>query len=532
MIPYVLNDSRPLEDVAQDDYNGLGRLADCVSLKITEGMDNTYTAQMDVPIEAYNSGLLHHDGIVKAMDSNGTQLFRINRFAKSLRDGMITCYMNHISYDLNKLACRFAGNVYMSPSSAVTGIYNRACTIIPFDIESQLTTTSGKLALLTPRTVRNAICGEDSILATWGGEVVWDNMSVTLVDQRGEDKTESVIIEYGKNIIDAKQEKEISSIYTGAIGFAFTPDYGTAIVDTYIEQIPSTNPKVLVIDWSDKASKEDDYPNNPLAYVHRWTVDYLENNDISTPKVTMSIDLLSLEKIGAYEDIQNMQKLNLGDTVKVRIKPMDIELTARVIEREYDSLGERTTKVQIGDYVQTLADTLIDMNAKTANEVTYIKTAYAKTATSATNGMMSAEDKATVAQVKPTSIANDSVANASSDWSTTRYSQWTISGDGFIVASVNAYTNYTASYGFLECSIQHSTDGGSTWRYDNYSAFLHEQGIANTNGGVAAACAIPVTNGEQIRMTWRITKEEAKTCHMTILGFGVTGVRTVNGGAI
>lgn len=532
MIPYVLNDLRPLEEIAEDEYNGLGRLADCVSLKITEGMDNTYTAQMDVPIEAYNSGLLHHDGIVKAMDSNGTQLFRINRFAKSLRDGMITCYMNHISYDLNKLACRFAGNVYMSPSSAVTGIYNRACTIIPFDIESQLTTTSGKLALLTPSTVRNAICGEDSILATWGGEVVWDNMSVTLVDQRGEDKTESVIIEYGKNIIDAKQEKEISSIYTGAIGFAFTPDYGTAIVDTYIEQIPSTNPKVLVIDWSDKASKEDDYPNNPLAYVHRWTVDYLENNDISTPKVTMSIDLLSLEKIGAYEDIQNMQKLNLGDTVKVKIKPMDIELTARVIEREYDSLGERTTKVQIGDYVQTLADTLIDMNAKTANEVTYIKTAYAKTATSATNGMMSAEDKATVAQVKPTAIANDTVTNASSDWNTERYSQWTMSGSGFAVVMINAYTQQMGSYGNVEVSVQHSTDGGSSWRYDAYTAHRHESSSSDFYDGEAVTVPLSVSNGELIRVTWKVTKEVAKTAKINILGLGVTGSRTVNGGAI
>ena len=393
MIPYIMNDAKTLSSVASDTSNGLGRLAECVSLKICESLDNKYTATMEVPLMAYNSGLLHHDGIIKAMDSNGTQLFRINRFAKSLRDGMITCYLNHISYDMEKMAVKWQGNVLYTPEDVIDRIYSLAVTSVPFNITTQVT-GSETMRFPIPLTVKGTIC--DVIVETFGGEVVYDNLDVTIVPSRGEDKTQSVVIEYGKNILDANLEREISDIFTGAIGFANTPDFGVAVIGSFYEKGTPTNHKVQIIDWSDRASKDPNYgnPNTALNMVNNWTSTYVNSADFGLPKVTMSIDLLSLERIGEYELIQNMQKLNLGDTVKVKIKPIGIDITARVIEREYDSLAERTTKVQIGDYVQSLADTIIGMNAKNQQDIAYIKTAYAKTATTQTNGLMTAADKA------------------------------------------------------------------------------------------------------------------------------------------
>ena len=393
MIPYIMNDAKTLTAVASDTSNGLGRLAECVSLKICESLDNKYTATMEVPLMAYNSGLLHHDGIIKAMDSNGTQLFRINRFAKSMRDGMITCYMNHISYDLDKLAVLWQNNVIYTPADIITKIYDLSVTSVPFTITTEVT-GSERVDLAIPQTVKGVIC--DTIIETFGGEAVYNNLDVTIVSSRGEDKTQSVVIEYGKNILDANLEKEISDLYTGAIGFANTPDFGVPVVGSFYEKGTPTNHKIQIIDWSERATKDPNYGNPSTAQnmINNWTQTFVNSADFGLPKVTMSIDLLSLERIGEYELIQNMQKLNLGDMVKIKIKPMGIDITARVIEREYDSLAERTTKVQIGDYVQSLADTIIGMNAKNQQDIAYIKTAYAKTATTQTNGLMTAADKA------------------------------------------------------------------------------------------------------------------------------------------
>ena len=71
-----------------------------------------------------------------------------------------------------------------------------------------------------------------------------------------------------------------------------------------------------------------------------------------------------------------------------------MNLTADCIEREYDGLAERHTKIQLGNYTQGLTTTLVDINKKTTAELNYIKKAYAKTATSNSNGLMSAADKA------------------------------------------------------------------------------------------------------------------------------------------
>ena len=393
MIPYIMNDAKTLTAVASDTSNGLGRLAECVSLKINESLDNKYTATMEVPLMAYNSGLLHHDGIIKAMDSNGTQLFRINRFAKSMRDGMITCYMNHISYDLDKLAVLWQNNVIYTPEDIITKIYDLSVTSVPFTISTEVT-GSERVDLAIPQTVKGVIC--DTIIETFGGEAVYNNLDVTIVSSRGEDKTQSVVIEYGKNILDANLEREISDLYTGAIGFANTPDFGVPVIGSFYEKGSPANHKVQIIDWSERATNDPNYgnPSTALNMVNNWTQTFVNSADFGLPKVTMSIDLLSLERIGEYELIQNMQKLNLGDTVKIKIKPMGIDITARVIEREYDSLAERTTKIQIGDYVQSLADTIIGMNTKNQQDIAYIKTAYAKTATTQTNGLMTAADKA------------------------------------------------------------------------------------------------------------------------------------------
>ena len=530
MIPFVMDETKPFADLLADHTNGMGRLAECQSLKIHETLGNEYTAQMEVPISAYNSGLLHHGGIIKAYDNGSWQLFRINRFAKSLRDGMITCYMNHISYDLKKKVCRFSGEGYPSPTMAIQAINQRVVGgAFEFVINSELAEASGMLTFLTPITVRNALIGENSILSIWSGEAIWDNATVTLVDQRGTDKTAEVIIEYGKNILDAKQEKEISNIYDGAVGFAFTPDFGTAIVDTY--QGEENGENVQILDWSDKASKTEGYASNPLYYVHHWTEEYIQQNDTSTPKVSMDISFLSLEKQKEYELIQNLETLNLGDIVTVRIKELGIDLTARVIEREYDSLNEQHTKMQIGDYVQTLADTIVGMNTSTSNEVSYVKTTYAKTATQNTNGMMSAADKATLNGLTPTMIADDTVVNQSSDLATERYSQWTINGSGYIILSANVYSQNQTSYGNIELSVQHSINNGSTWVYDAFSAHRHENG-GTSYDGIQIGIPLQVSGGELIRVTWKLTKEDAKTAKIKILGFGCTGTRTVNGGSL
>ena len=95
-----------------------------------------------------------------------------------------------------------------------------------------------------------------------------------------------------------------------------------------------------------------------------------------------------------YDMIHDMQSINLGDTVTVRVSPLGLNLQGMCIEREYDALNERHTKLQLGDYTNSLTNTLAGMSKSTADEIQYIRRAMVQTATSTSNGLMSAADKA------------------------------------------------------------------------------------------------------------------------------------------
>ena len=395
MIPYVLDENKPLSTLVTATNNGVGRLVECQSFIVHEALNGEYTAKMEVPIVAYNSGLLHNNGIIKCKADSQTdfQLFRIHTFSKSLKDGMIVCNMNHISYDLQKIVGRFNGNAANSPSNFITVMNNNVIGTNPFTITTDIA-GGGLVSLLYPRTFKDCLMGdENSFFTTWGGQITWDNLNVTISERRGEDKT-GIVARYGKNVLDARMEKNISNIYTGIVAYAFTPDFGTAIVDQPIQVVASDYPMYKIVDFSSKASSFANYASNPLSYIHQWALAYVQENDITTPEVNIAMDFLSLEKIGEYEQVKQLQTIGLGDTVTVKVEPLEMNLTADCIEREYDGLAERHTKIQLGNYTQGLTTTLVDINKKTTAELNYIKTAYAKTATTNSNGLMSATDKA------------------------------------------------------------------------------------------------------------------------------------------
>lgn len=396
MIPYVLDDNKSLSTLISASNNGLGRLTECQSFIVHETLNGEYTAKMEVPIVAYNSGLLHHGGIIKAKADNITnwQLFRIHSFSKSLKAGMIVCEMNHISYDLNKIVTKLRGEIGASPSGALTVINNHTVGTNPFTITTTQTANTGRVEYLKPLSIKDALMGENSILSTWGGDIYWDNLNVQLMDRRGEDKL-NVVVEYGKNILDAKQEYEIDNTYTHLLGYAFTPAFGTAIVDDRLVEVVATDyPRVMLMDFSNLATNEASYAGNPLYYIHKWATEYVEAHDISTPRVSISVDFLALESMKEYELIHDMQSINLGDKVTVKVAPMGMNLEGVCIEREYDTLNERHTKVQLGDYTKSLSNTLAGMNKANADEIQYIRRAMVQTATNASNGLMSASDKA------------------------------------------------------------------------------------------------------------------------------------------
>ena len=526
MIPYVMDDSKTLAELGADTSNGLGRLAECAEAPVTEGLDGQYTSTMVIPKAAYNSGLVHKNGIIK-LKANGNddpQLFRVVRFKETLSSGLIECDLEHISYDLNKtvIAVGTNGGMTVDHVSELMILLNNERPAIapmyPSGVFTATTAISGSTILggtvRRPVTPRELLLGDDGYCAQHGWQMHWDNLTYEILERRGSDKRDSVVIRYGKNIMDFSNEEDISSVYDGIIGYVHVPSkWMNSINSDLIPVTAGTTPQhVLMVDLSSNA---DGYENPPsVTTVTNWAREWMAENNITVPKIAIDIDLVSLEDNGEYDKLKDLEGLELGDTITVKVG--DISLDATITEVTYDSLTERYTNIVLGNYRPSLANTILGLVGDNSTALSNTQQEY----------------NSTFQSMKMQLLFDSYNSNESSDWNSTRYNQYKISGNGFIILSVNAYTNSNLSYGDLKAYIRHSTDNGSTWDYDAYNAYRHDSTSAASEDGIALTIPMSVTDGELIRVAWKITKEDRKICRVKMLGIGVTAEQTVNGGTL
>lgn len=524
MIPYVMDDTKALTTLVADTSNGLGRLAECTSLNVTEGLSGEYTATMVIPTEAYNSGLVHRGGIIKAK-ANGkdpAQLFRVARFKETLSSGLIECDLEHISYDLNKTVLRSTVTAVVTTTVSqfldlLNG--NMSATVHPsgvFTAASNMTgsTSLNGVFLYSPATPRQLLLGENGVCATHNWQMHWNNLTYTLMNRRGADKTDSVIVAYGKNIVDFSDEQDTSEVYDGVMGYVYVPSKwkGSTVSDVKSLVYGHTPQHILLVDLSEKAQ---DMTSKPAtSTVNAWTDAWIAANDPSIPKVAINIDLVSLEDNGEYDKLKELEGLELGDTITVKVNGTSVNAT--ITEVTYDSLTERYTEIKLGNYQPSLENTILGLVGGNASDLSNTKQEY----------------NATFQSMRTELLFDTFQTNASSDWNTERYNEYEIDGNGFIIIMVNAYTATTGSYGNISASVQHSTDRGSTWGYDAYTAHRHGSNDSNAYDGTAITVPMAVVDNELVRCTWKITKEVQKACRVKILGIGVTATQTVSGGAI
>ena len=197
--------------------NGLGRLADAISCKVTEERNGQFELEMTYPITGVHYEDITESRIILAKTEEGgnNQAFMIYKISKPL-NGIVTINAQHISYLLN-------GFVVM-PFSAVScadafgKIAENIVISTPFSFFTDVQSTVS-FHLDSPRAVRNLLGGEQgSLLDTYGGyDYKFDNFDVYLLQNRGRDN--GVSIRYGKNLTDLKNSIDSTNVYTGIVPY-------------------------------------------------------------------------------------------------------------------------------------------------------------------------------------------------------------------------------------------------------------------------------------------------------------------------
>ena len=342
---------------------GLGEI-DATKAQVTKERNGNYTLYIEYPASGPLAGTFKNDMRIKSDAGLRTknQTFFISRIVKD-STGILKVYAKHISHLTETMAIR-NNTVASGTAQSALSIWASNCLGgIRFDVWSDIelsSRTSWNIADF--KTARDALGGvKGSILDVWGGEFEFDNTTIRLHKQLG--RRSPIVLEYGRNILRAEDDRDIESAYTSVYPYAtYTPEnQGNGAGGATSQQITVELPekyvdgpyiglynerRVLIVDFSSNF-KEKEVPT--VDKLRKLAKDYAINNRLGLPKINTKIEYVDLSKTLDYKLTQILEEAELCDIVpiyypEIGLTSEDAKLTTIV----YDVLLEQNDSVEVG----------------------------------------------------------------------------------------------------------------------------------------------------------------------------------------
>lgn len=322
---------------------------------------------------------IEENAVIKMPSFNGDQLFRMKKKEKS--DAGIEAEMEPIFMDAkddcflvdirptNKTGQQ-ALDLMTAPNKKYTGKSNI----------KDLST-----AYYMTKNLIEAINGEDenSFINRWGGEILFDNYTITINDHVGQNRGMEVL--YGKNIAQdgMKEDVDIREVVTRIIPKAYNGymiEGNEPWVDSsLIQKYPTIHYGVIAFEdvKMEEDASEDDEKNGVIicktkeelkkALTEKCKEQY--ELGIDKPKINLSVDLVLLKDTELYKDVQDLEEVQIGDTIHCRHKKLDITTDARVIKLTYDSIQKKVAEVELGDFKYDYFDDVSSMTNRVESAI-------------------------------------------------------------------------------------------------------------------------------------------------------------------
>lgn len=311
------------------------------------------------------------EAVVKMSSFNGDQLFRIKKKEKD--DGGVTAELQPIFMDA-KDDC-FLLDVRPTDKTGQQALDIMTAPNKKYKASSNISLVS--TAYYQTKNLIEALNGDDenSFINRWGGEIIFDNYTVIVNERAGGDYGVEVL--YGKNIKEDgfSEEIDMRDIVTRIVPKAYNghmiegdePWIDSPLIDKY----PTI--RFGVMEFEDIKMREDAQDGDEddgiivcdtqeeLRTALKQKCEEQFDAGVDKPKVTISADIILLEGTDLYEDIQDLVKVSIGDTVHCRHSKLDIVSDARVIEMEWDCIKERVDSVVLGDFQYNYIDDATSM---------------------------------------------------------------------------------------------------------------------------------------------------------------------------
>lgn len=332
-------------------------MPETISAEVTEQRNGSFEMVLVYPITGRFYGTIGNGHIigVKPSPSGSLQAFRVYKISRPI-NGRITYYCRHISYQLSfiPVAPFTAGTL----AAALSGLASNAMESCPFTFSADFS-SSASYAIALPGSIRSYLGGKrGSIIDVYGNGAEWEfnNYSCTLHAHRGQNR--GVVLRYGKQITDLKQEENIENTITGIVPF-WQSEETRVVLPSPVSSPVAANfpfPRTVVKDWSDK------WENAPTqAAMQAAAESYVSSAGIGVPSISIDVNFIALADTMEYKNLAPLETVELCDIVAVYFEKLGVtNYSGKVIETSFDVLRERYNSIKIGDARHSLADTITD----------------------------------------------------------------------------------------------------------------------------------------------------------------------------
>lgn len=333
--------------------NGIGILSDAISCNATWSGNSVFDLIMEYPTDGLYFSEITEGRIIYAIPNpyRKPQPYIIKDIVKRM-DGVAEIYAEHVLYELSgSPVLPFKAS---SAAAAMAGLKANEVEKSKFTFTTDKTTVAD-FAVTVPTPAWNLIGGQEgSILDVYGGEYDFDHWNLKLYNQLGQDN--GVVIRYGKNLKDLEQERNISKVYTGVLGYWADMDGNIVYSEPKVIAVEGNfiHKKILTLDLS---AEWEETPTP--AQVESRVRSYIKANKIGEPTVSLTVSHELLEQTDEYAGFEPLERLETFDTVTVQFEKIGINVKAKVAETVTDVLTERYISVKIGSIKANITDTII-----------------------------------------------------------------------------------------------------------------------------------------------------------------------------
>ena len=328
--------------------NGIGVLDECLVCTVTEVLNGEFELYLEYPVEGRWASELKNFRIVNAKpnDRDEPHNFRIYEVEKDLDPQTIYVYGTSITNDLvGNLVVELSGT--SSPGNILQSMKNNLVEPTTFDFTSDIS-KSESFSWARRNPINCIIGGEGSLVDIFGGELKRGNDFIHFYNRRGTDNVTT--LRENKNIDGLNIVTSTKGLVTRILPYyTYTEEEETFSVVGDIVSSPLVNnypvQRIMAVDYGGDELVEDLESLNLRASTYFTE----QETDIDKPSTNVEIDLIQIADSPEYERFKHFEHLELSDTIDVWVEKYDVDVNLKIIEIEYDSLGERATSLVAGN---------------------------------------------------------------------------------------------------------------------------------------------------------------------------------------